>query len=114
MIVRRWKQRGYRVVSFLPTKGQATMLSNDQQGYLANPKTLTEMRSLSLEMRARLIKEKFALGSFTGRTLWNYYRRLGVRYTKPQYIYQAKASREREICEKQQEFALDIATKMMK
>lgn len=55
--------------------------------YISSERTLQEMRHLSLVQRAALIKERLGLQTFSHSALHDYYRRLGVRFVKPQVIY---------------------------
>jgi transposase len=61
--------------------------------WISENHTLREQAHLTLDQRAYLIKEKFQLPHLSGRALLNYYRRLGVRYSKPQYQYAQKKIR---------------------
>ena len=64
-IIRRWRERGHRVISLIGLRGKKLKLSYDQQAYIANPKTLTKMRHLGLHARAALIQQKFNLSCFS-------------------------------------------------
>ena len=59
------------------------MLSYQQRVYIANPKTLMEMRHLSLEQRAALLKDKLNLKSLSAPTVSACYREFGATYRKP-------------------------------
>ena len=71
------------------------------------------MRHLGLHQRAALLREHFELPSFSHQTLFNYYRRLGVAFTKPQLVYHNKKKRAREISDQQQEFSRSLTLRMM-
>ena len=48
MMIKRWLERGKRIVSMVGTKPKARMLNYDQEAYLANPETLESMRHMGL------------------------------------------------------------------
>ena len=50
-IIKRWLENGKQVVSLVYQRGRQKMLTYQQRVYIANPKTLMEMRHLSLEQR---------------------------------------------------------------
>jgi len=56
MMIKRWLQRGKRFVSLASQRGREHRLSEEQRAYAANPKTLMQMRHLSLEQRALQLK----------------------------------------------------------
>ena len=56
-LIKRWLLRGKRVVSLKYMRGPKKMLSYDDCEYIANPKTLMEMRDLNLVERAQALKE---------------------------------------------------------
>ena len=84
------------------------MLSYSQQLFLSNPRTLREWSHLSLMQRAALVRERYDLPSFTYQTLANYYKRLGIRYHKPQFAYTHKDVNEGRILKEQQDVCRQI------
>jgi hypothetical protein len=56
-VIKRWLQRGKRVVSLKYMRGPNKMLSYDDRVYIANPRTLMDMRHLNLIERAQALKE---------------------------------------------------------
>lgn len=48
MIIKRWLERGRRVVTLIGSKPRQRLLTYDQEAYLANPETLDRMRHMSL------------------------------------------------------------------
>jgi hypothetical protein len=58
------------------------------------------MRHLGLHERAAILRNEWDLPSLTHQTVFNYYRRLGVTFKRPQIVYYSKKKREREISDK--------------
>ena len=92
MIIKRWLSRGRQVVSKIAPgmKVGKKKLTFEQEAYLASPATLESMRHLSLNQRANILRDKFELSSFSSMTLWRYYKRLKVSYSKPNLTYDNK------------------------
>jgi transposase len=92
MIIKRWLSRGRQVVSKVGPgmKVGKKKLTVEQEAYLASPATLESMRHLSLNQRANNLRDKFELSSFSSMTLWRCYKRLKVRYLKPNLTYDNK------------------------
>ncbi len=112
-IIKRWLQRGLQVVSHSKNSGRKQLLTNEQQAYLANPKTLQDMRHLSLAQRAHNLKRFWDLRSFGTETLRKYYLRLGVRFKKPPLYYDTKNLNAAFILSQQQEFSRNLASILM-
>ena len=65
-IIKRWRERGFKVESHQQNKGRQCILTDDQTRFLSNPRTLKDWSHLSLEARAAVVREKYNLPSFTG------------------------------------------------
>ena len=65
-IIKRWRERGFKVESHHLNKGRGCLLKDDQMRFLSNPRTLRDWSHLSLEARAAVVREKFNLPSFSG------------------------------------------------
>ena len=91
-IIKRWLQRGQKVISHAKNAGRKRVLSMDQQMYLANPKTRQTMRHLSLGQRAEELKQLWNLPTLGKETLRRYYLRLGVHFKKPPLFYDTKTA----------------------
>ena len=96
-IIKRWKERGFKVESRLSDRGKAKMLTEEQQLWIVNPETLKQQSHLPLRLRAEIIRRRFHLKGFDPVTLRQYYLRLGVKYRRPHYDYQQKHRRAEEI-----------------
>jgi hypothetical protein len=75
-------------------------LTPDQISFICNPKTLVQMRHLSLDARAAAIRDKFNLPTLAQSTVHGYYLSNGVKYIKPQTEYTSKVENLRELLEK--------------
>ena len=82
-LIKRWLERGKQLVSLKHLRGRKLLLTYEQRAYAANPKTLMEMRHLSLEQRAAALKERFGLSSLSAPTVSACYREFGASYRKP-------------------------------
>ena len=56
-LIKRWLLNGKRVILFKYRRGPNKMLSYNDRVYIANPRTLMEMRDLNLIERAQALKE---------------------------------------------------------
>ncbi len=112
-IIKRWLQRDLKVVSHSKNSGRKQLLTKEQQAYLANPKTLQDMRHLSLAQRAHNLKRFWDLRSFGTETLRKYYLRLGVRFKKPPLYYDTKNLNAGFILNQQQEFSRNLTSILM-
>lgn len=55
-IIKRWLQHGKQIISLVSQRGPKKMLSYSDRVFIANPRTLMEMRHLSLAQRALVLK----------------------------------------------------------
>ena len=112
-IIKRWLQRGQRVVSHAKNAGRKKVLSEEQQRYLVNPKTLQAMRHLSLVQRAEELRQQWRLPTLGKETLRRYYLRLGVHFKKPPHFYDTKTMQAAFILKHQQEFSRNLTSILM-
>ena len=84
------------------------MLSYSNRVYIANPRTLMEMRHLSLIQRAEALKYRLGLEELSASTVWRCYQEFGAKYIKPKIVDRSKNERQAELCAKQQEFTQEI------
>jgi len=101
MMIKRWLQRGKRFVSLASQRGREHRLSEEQRAHAANPKTLMQMRHLSLEQRALQLKQEFNLPSLAPSTVRACYHEFNVRFRKPQTVYKSKNERARDLLQQQ-------------
>lgn len=85
----------------------------EQELWMVNPRTLTDMAHLPLRGRCELIKSRFGFDKFSANLLRRIYLRHGVRYLKAAFSYQRKEVQHREICDKQVAVSRDLAEMMM-
>ena len=97
-IIKRWLQHGKRVISLVSQRGPEKMLSYDHRVFIANPRTLMEMRHLSLVQRAEALRQKLGLQKLSDMTVWRCYREFGAKYVKPKIVYRSKNERQKELC----------------
>ena len=69
------------------------MLSYNDRVYIANPRTLMEMRHLSLIQRAEVLRERLNLPKLSASTVWRCYMELGAKYVKLKIVYRSKNER---------------------
>ena len=69
------------------------MLSYNDRVYIAIPRTLIEMRHLSLIQRAEVLRERLNLPKLLAMTVWRCYQDFGAKYIKPKIIYRSKNER---------------------
>jgi hypothetical protein len=55
-IIKRWLLHGKEIISLVSLRGPKKMLSYNDRVYIANPRTLMEMRHLSLTQRAQVLQ----------------------------------------------------------
>ena len=111
-IIKRWRDRNFQIVSHLSNRGKVKMLSEEQQLWIVNPTTLKEQSHLPLRIRAKIIRTRFNLKSFSQNTLRDYYLRRKVRFRRPTYDYQQKHTRAAELQLQQQQFIKELGTCM--
>ena len=74
------------------------MLSESDRIYIANPRTLMDMRHLSLAQRAEVLRERLHIRKLSAMTVWRCYQEFGVKYVKPKIVYRSKNERQKELC----------------
>ena len=109
LIVKRWRERGF-VVVYEKRRGSQPMLSREEVEWLIDPETLRSMAHLSLRDRLPIIMKHLGLPSFSEMTLWNYYKKNGIGFKRPDYKYWKSLAEERELRQKQLEFAGELGT----
>jgi hypothetical protein len=60
-IIKRWLLHGKRIITMVSMRGPNKMLSYAHRVFIANPRTLMEMRHLSLIQRAEALKQRLGL-----------------------------------------------------
>ena len=113
MMIKRWIQNGMRVVSRVSQRGPGKMLSYSDRVYIANPKTLMTQRHLSLAQRAEVLRRDMNLPNLSAMTVWRVYQELGAKFIKPKIVYRSKNERQKELCEKQQQFSSELIKTMI-
>ena len=113
MMIKRWIQNGMRVVSRVSQRGPGKMLSYSDRVYIANPKTLMTQRHLSLAQRAEVLRRDMNLVNLSEMTVWRVYQELGAKFIKPKIVYRSKNERQKELCEKQQQFSSELIKTMI-
>jgi transposase len=112
-MIKRWRKRGFQVVSHLKRRGVRKILNEQQLAYIRNPKILRDWSHLSLYQRTQLIKAKFGLQKMDPTTLRTYYNEAKIKYRKPQISYAYKEKNLRAIGDQQQQFSKELATLLM-
>ncbi len=97
-IIKRWLLHGRRIIPSPSRKGPKKMLSEDDRIYIANPRTLMDMRHLSLAQRAEVLRERLHLPKLSAMTVWRCYQEFGAKYVKPKIVYRSKNERQKELC----------------
>ena len=108
-IIKRWKANGY-IIAKKARPPRPRKLTPEQEQWLVSPETLQDMSHLSLKRRCEVIKERLGLASFADHTLWAYYRRLKVKYKRPDYRFWKSLAENRRLKEEQHAFVVQLGT----
>ena len=108
-IIQRWRARGFIIRKTIRTGGPRK-LNSEQETWVTSIETLQNMSHLSLERRAEIIRERFSLAQFSGRSLSRYYKRHKIRYARPDYRFWKSVAENRRLQEQQHAFVLQLGT----
>ena len=112
-IIKRWLLHGRRIITMVSMRGPDKMLSYAHRVFIANPRTLMEMRHLSLIQRAEALKQRLGLKKLSPSTVWRCYKEFGAKYIKPKVVYRSKNERQQELCSLQQRFSQEVLRLIM-
>jgi transposase len=70
-------------------------------------------RHLSLAQRAEVLRRDMKLPNLSAMTVWRVYQELGAKFIKPKIVYRSKNERQKELCEKQQQFSSELIKTMI-
>ena len=113
LICRRWRLNGCQVINKrLGLRHRAKWQTPEVVSFLTKQQTLIAWAPYSLRQRVILILEQLGI-KISYQTLSDLYKRLKVRYVKPQYAYCRKMLRQQEISDEQQRTVMLISQLMM-
>ena len=112
-IIKRWLERGKKVVSFKFLTGAKIKIPEDVRSMIASPEWLLKQRHLSLQERAAFWRDRLQVPKLSAYLIRTIYLEHGATYRKPQIIYCSKAAREMELKHSQKEFSQHITKVLM-
>ena len=112
-MVKRWVQRGFKVVSLLCLRGSKVKLDEATRATIASPAMLMAQRHMSLQQRANYWREKLGLAKLSTWLIREIYLENGASYRKPKVVYKSKNERVEELRHKQKEFSTTITRVIM-
>ena len=112
-IIKRWLERGKKVISFKFLTGRKIKVPEDVRSMIASPEWLLKQRHLSLQERAAFWRDRLQVPKLSAYLIRTIYLEHGATYRKPQIIYCSKAAREMELKHSQKEFSQHITKVLM-
>ena len=82
-IIKRWLERGKKVVSFKCLTGAKIKVPEDVRALIASPEWLLKQRHLSLEERAAFWRDRLQLPKLSAWSIRQFYLEHGATYRKP-------------------------------
>jgi transposase len=112
-MVRRWVERGFKIVSLLCLRGSKVKIDEATREMIASPAMLMAQRHMSLHARAAYWRERLNLPKLSTWLIREIYLEHGASYRKPQVVYKSKNERVEELRHKQKEFSSSITRVLM-
>jgi transposase len=88
--VRRWVERGFKIVSLLCLRGCKVKIDEATREMIASPAMVMAQRHMSLHQRAAYWRERLQLPKLSTWLIREIYLEHGASYRKPQVVYKSK------------------------